>query len=92
MENGLEHNNEQATDLAAELKAIHKALLILESRLDELESRTNALSALIQTQASDGTVIAEGFAQLSKIVEGHHTLLQSIALALPAGKTPTTLQ
>jgi|GEM_PF-3508755 len=92
MENQLPDNNEQATDLAQELQLVRQVLLLLEERLDEQESRINALSALMQTQARDGQTICEGFAQLSKIVEGHHTLLQSLALALPQRHQSTTLQ
>ena len=92
MDNELENNNEQATDLAQELQLVRQVLLLLEERLDEQESRINALSALMQTQARDGKTICEGFEQLSKIVEGHHTLLQSLALALPQRRQPTTLQ
>jgi len=82
----------QATDLTHELQLIRQALLLLEERLDEMESRVSALSGLMQTQARDGKTICEGFEQLSKIVEGHHTLLQSLALALPQRRQPSTLQ
>ena len=92
MENQLQDNNEQATDLAQELQLVRQVLLLLEERLDEQESRINALSALVSASARDGQTICEGFAQLSKIVEGHHTLLRSLALSLPARKTPSTLQ
>jgi len=92
MENQLPDNNEQATDLAQELQLVRQVLLLLEERLDEQESRINALSALMQTQARDGQTICEGFAQLSKIVRSHNELLESLALALPQRRQPTTLQ
>ena len=92
MENDLPNNNEQVTDLAAELRLIRQALLLLENTIDEQESRLNALAGLLQVQARDGKTICEGFEQLSKIVEGHHVLLERLTLALPARKTPSTLQ
>ena len=83
---------DQELDVQDTLRRLIQAAALLESRLDEMESRINALSALMQTQARDGQTICEGFAQLSKIVEGHHTLLQSLALALPQRHQSTTLQ
>ena len=88
----LDVTKQQEVDLDKELKTIHQVLLLLESRLGETESRIDALSALMQTQARDGQTICEGFAQLSKIVEGHHSLAQSLALALPQRRQPSTLQ
>ena len=92
MDNELENNNEQATNLAQELQLVRQVLLLLEERLDEQESRINALSGLMRVQARDGQTIAEGFAQLSTIVEGHHVLLERLALALPQRRQPSTLQ
>lgn len=91
MENELETNTEQVVDLEAELGAIHKALLVLESRIDEIESRVNALGALMQVHAKDGQTICEGFEKLSKIVEGHHVLLKNLIMARQ-GRKPSTLQ
>jgi len=88
----LDVTKQQEVDLDKELKTIHQVLLLLESRLDEQEGRINALAALMQTQARDGQTICEGFAQLSKIVERHHSLLRSLALALPQRHQSTTLQ
>jgi hypothetical protein len=82
----------QVTDPAEELRLIRQALLLLEERLDEQESRINALSGLLQVQTRDGQTVCEGLARLSKIIEGHHTLLQSLALALPQRRQPSTLQ
>ena len=82
----------QVTDPAEELRLIRQALLLLEARIDEQESRLNALSGLLQVQVRDAKTICEGFEQLSKIVEGHHALLQSLALALPQRRQPSTLQ
>ena len=92
MDNELENNNEQATNLAQELQLVRQVLLLLEERLDEQESRINALSGLMQVQARDGKTICEGFEQLSKIVEGHHVLLERLTLALPQRRQPSTLQ
>jgi len=92
MESELQSNTEQDVDLAEELRLIRQALLLLEARLDEMESRINALSALVSASARDGQTICEGFAQLSKIVEGHHVLLERLALALPQRRQPSTLQ
>lgn len=92
MENQLPDNNVQVTDLAEELRLFRQGLLSLESRLDEQEGRINALAALLQQQVQDMKVILEGYETLSKALRGHHDLIRSIALALPARKTPSTLQ
>jgi hypothetical protein len=83
---------QQEVDLDKELKTIHQVLLLLESRLDEQESRINGLAALMQQQVKDVKVILEGYEVLSKAIKGHHELIQSIAMSLPARKTPSTLQ
>jgi len=92
MENQLPDNDAQVTDLAKDLQLVKQVLLLLEARIDEMESRINAVGALMQTQARDGKTICEGFEQLSKIVEGHHVLLERLALALPQQHQSTTLQ
>jgi hypothetical protein len=83
---------DQELDVQDTLRRLIQAAALLESRLDEMESRVCAVSGLLQVQARDGKTLCEGFAQLSKIVEGHHVLLERLTLALPARKTPSTLQ
>jgi len=92
METELQSNTEPVVDLAEELRLIRQALLLLEARIDEQESRVNALAGLLQQQVKDVKVILEGYEVLSRAIKGHHTLLQSLALALPQRRQPTTLQ
>ena len=82
----------QVTDLAKEIQLVKQVLLLLEGRIDETESRVNALAALMQQQVQDMKVILEGYEVLSKAVRGNHELIQSIAMSLPARKRPSTLQ
>jgi len=82
----------QVTDPAEELRLIRQALLLLEARIDEQESRVNALAALSQQQVKDLKIVIEGYEILTKAVKGHHDLIQSIALALPQRHQSTTLQ
>lgn len=82
----------QELDVQGTLQRLIQAVALLESRIDEIESRVNALGALMQQQAKDMKVILEGYDILIKAVKGHHDLIQSIALALPTRKTPGTLQ
>jgi len=88
----LDVTKQQEVDLDTELTTIHQVLLILESRLDEQESRINGLAGLLQQQIKDMKVILEGYETLSRAIKGHHDLIQSIAMSLPARKTPSTLQ